>query len=148
MGFVSYDLEQNVILGSAPIGPDGIGEFSSVRISPSGTHVIVGYDENSVLLDVELTMLRVLDQRDRGGNVVALAVSRVLEHVGDLIVTRGRFSKDLRQRRGAAVDRSQQSRGRCRALGMRAAADRGELRTLRDRDRRFVTDQRDIDDLL
>ena len=81
VGFVSYDLEQNVILGSAPIGPDGIGEFSSVRISPSGTHVIVGYDENSVLLDVELTMPRVLDQRDRGGALVSMP------NAGDALIT-------------------------------------------------------------
>ena len=72
IGAVSYDLDQGTVLGSTPAPDEDFGDFSSVRVSPSGTHVILGFVDNTISYDITLGDPRVLDQRDRSGALVAM----------------------------------------------------------------------------
>src|SRR3954466_4438752 len=51
------------------------------------------------------------DQRDGTRNVFSLTLACGTQRVGDVIVTRGRFSEHPRKRSSAPVGRCQQSRG-------------------------------------
>lgn len=78
VGLVSYNIDQDTILGTTALTTDDSAVLDSVRVSPSGTHVLLGFQENSdvfdvVVYDVALEERRVLvNQRDRGGALVSM----------------------------------------------------------------------------
>ena len=81
LGFISYDLSLDQILGSADAPTEDFGNFDSVRISPSGTFVIAGWVDNTVSYDVSFAESTVLDQRNRDGALV------VMEGASDALIT-------------------------------------------------------------
>lgn len=72
LGFVTYDLTQDQILGTIDAPTEDYGEFAATRISPSGTFVIAGWVGNTISYNVNLEQATVLEQRDRQGALVAM----------------------------------------------------------------------------